>query len=91
MTSQELAALPVGTRIRFDLRPWWSDEDDRPDIDPEAYGYDYGEIERTGQFVVIKWDKDRNGNNFPSHTNIDTNGKSWASFIAEISLAPQEF
>ena len=44
MTPQELAALPKGTRVRFDLSP---DE-----------GYDYGTIVQTGSTVQIIWDED---------------------------------
>lgn len=44
MTPQELAALPKGTRIRFDLSP---DE-----------GYDYGTIVQAGSTVQIIWDED---------------------------------
>jgi DNA primase len=44
LTPQELAALPKGTRVKFDLNP---DE-----------GFDYGTVVQAGSVVQITWDED---------------------------------
>jgi hypothetical protein len=44
MTPQELAALPEGARVKFDLSP---------DTD-----YDRGTIDRSGSICWITWDND---------------------------------
>ena len=79
MTPQELAALPKGTRVRFDLSPSLDEQ-----VVEEAWGYDYGVITQAGAVCEITWE-DRNSFG-PSTNIIDTKKIAWERFIADISL-----
>lgn len=72
MTLQELAALPKGTCIKFDLCP-----------DP---GFDYGTIITAGAACQIQWDPPPYDKEGGIITNIDAKSEKWAKFVADISL-----
>lgn len=74
MTPQELAALPVGTRVQFDLRV---DESDAP-------VFDYGTVRASGGTCAIEWDA-QDGSP-PVTGYIDTKSISWARFIKDIGI-----
>ena len=80
MTPQELAALPVGTRIKYSLAPVVE-----PLPDETEWGYDYGTIERSGTQVLVAWDAIDEFADV-SQSFIDTSSLFWAKFIEDISL-----
>lgn len=71
MTPQELAALPIGTRVRYL-------------VETEPLEYDYGTVKVNGMMPQIEWDaKDV----YEAKTNlIDLTRPAWIRFIEDISL-----
>lgn len=74
MTPHELAVLPVGTRVRFDLRV---DENDAP-------AYDHGTVRAAGVTCSIEWDAQRGVS--PVTSIIDTRSVHWKHFITDLAL-----
>lgn len=72
MTPQELAELPVGTRVRFLV-----------DDDPEQY--DYGTILVSGMLPHIKWDPSEVWESGVTSL-IDLNRPAWERFVENIVL-----
>jgi len=68
MTPQELAELPVGTRVRFFID--WNEN-------LETRLYDYGVIGLSGTVTHVDW---ADG---PTSV-IDTKGPAWAPFIQDM-------
>lgn len=73
MTPQDLAALPVGTRVSFK-------NDVLPD-EPENPAFDYGVVAARGSIVRIEWDT-----GIPSGSLIDTKSPFWEEFILDIEV-----
>jgi hypothetical protein len=76
MTPQELAELPVGTRVRFFID--WNEENS--EIPARTYAiYDYGTVGLAGVITHVTWDDG------PTSL-IDTKSQVWESFIADIEV-----
>ena len=80
MTLQELAGLPVGTKVRFLMELFPLSDGS------EGFGaiYDFGTVVQSGVLVHILWDaceKDMSG-----VTIIDTKGAPWFAFIKELEV-----
>jgi hypothetical protein len=72
MTPQELAELPVGTRVRFLI-------EDSSTQDETILVYDFGTIGIPGVVTHVSWDDG------PTSL-IDTKSKVWEGFIAEMEV-----
>jgi hypothetical protein len=76
MTLEQLAALPVGAKIRL-----WMDrftiQDEKTDV------YDYGEIVVAGPVVTVEWD-----GGYSSY--IDTKCQTWNAFVRDIDEDPNQ-
>jgi hypothetical protein len=79
MTPKELAALPVGTRVKLNLVPFWRDR-----VDDQVYdwGYDYGVINKSGVEPHIRWEEGS-----PSESIIYTQSDAFFALISDISIA----
>lgn len=77
MTLEELAGLPEGARIGFL-------EDTQVFTEGVTRTLSYGTITQSGQAVRIDWDDADPERGIPSATLIDTKGKGWAKFVADI-------
>jgi hypothetical protein len=73
MTLQELASLPIGTRVKYDN---WIDNEPE-----EGERFDYGSIIFSGVTVLIAWATGES-----MSTCVDTKKKVWEKFALDISL-----
>jgi hypothetical protein len=79
MTPEELAALPLGTRVKFL-------EDENQIHDEVIRTYSYGTIKRAGAVAEIYWDDFDKVEGVPSATIVDTKSSVWRDFIENTSL-----
>jgi|HubBroStandDraft_2_1064218.scaffolds.fasta_scaffold72801_4 hypothetical protein len=79
MTREQLAALPVGAKIRL-----WVDRftvgDETVDV------YEFGEIVVSGAVVTVAWE----GNNDTVSSFIDTKSPTWDPFVRDIDEDPNK-
>ena len=87
MTPEQLAALPVGTRLSFDLAVVDGDEIILADQNTR---YDYGTITRAGAIVQVDWERPAELQDIlPSASIIDTKSHAWMLFILDLAVVPQ--
>ena len=72
MTPTELAALPKGTCVMFDLYP--------------VSGFDFGTVVQAGAVCHIQWDGPPYDKEGGSTNIIDTKNIRWEKFISDIYL-----
>jgi hypothetical protein len=81
MTPQELAALPVGTRVRLLIEDMVSLGDG--EVERLGKSYEFGTVVLQSSIVHVTWDSG------PASL-IDTKSKVWEPFIADMEGACDE-